>query len=351
MPIRTASMHLRRTVIRLCAVLIGVLAPLVAGVPMAAAFTAPTLVSPSGGADFTEGRAISFDWSGSLQGDAGPPTNTLDRSYFRVELARTDDVPAGGSSSCTTPASCVEWTELENFVTTDSGASTTSESLGAPAAAGYSWRVCAIGVADAEDPSANNTLEALACSSARTLTTVEASGTSGTPGTVTVTNNHTVDGADNVVTETRTTTLPGDPAPNKTVTLPDDDPRVAGFDSDQIDAVFGDGASSSVNLGEEGLDVNGESSGGGALSGLARGLGATIPGVPIPFWSLGLLLLSLPGAWLWRRSTLAMFDWPDGVQPTSVDLASGLGGVKPDDDPADVALTPDADSPPDRLVA
>lgn len=65
------------------------------------------------------------------------------------------------------------------------------------------------------------------------------------------------------------------------------------------------------------------SGGTGALGSVGRGLGATIPGLPIPFWVLALLAACVPMVIVWRRSILAMFDWEDG----SID---GYGTMPPD---------------------
>jgi hypothetical protein len=90
-------------------------------------------------------------------------------------------------------------------------------------------------------------------------------------------------------------------------------------------------------LGAGGLNGDGSS---GAFGALARGLGGSIPGVPIPFWSLLLLLVALPLSGMWRKSTLAMFDWP-GEGVSGLDDFDGTEMVKVGGDAADVAHTRD----------
>ena len=64
-----------------------------------------------------------------------------------------------------------------------------------------------------------------------------------------------------------------------------------------------------------------------------RLLGATLPLVPIPFWTLALLLACFPIARAWRRDVLGMFHWADG----SIDGSGGL-----DEAIADFASVQDA---------
>ena len=102
----------------------------------AAAATPPTLTTPAtGAANFAEGDSMTFVWTGALQGDP----DTLTRAFFRLEIVKSADMPAGEQS---------EWPTVENFVPTEPGANTTTASVGVPAAGAYRWRVCAWGVVD-----------------------------------------------------------------------------------------------------------------------------------------------------------------------------------------------------------
>jgi hypothetical protein len=50
----------------------------------------------------------------------------------------------------------------------------------------------------------------------------------------------------------------------------------------------------------------------GIAGAVVSSLGSNLPFVPIPFWTLALLLASVPIMIAWRRSVLGMFDWDDG---------------------------------------
>jgi hypothetical protein len=69
----------------------------------------------------------------------------------------------------------------------------------------------------------------------------------------------------------------------------------------------------------------------GVAGAVVSGLGSNIPFVPIPFWTLALLLACIPILHVWRRSVLGMFDWDDG----SID---GRGTF--DNSQADLELVP-----------
>jgi hypothetical protein len=65
------------------------------------------------------------------------------------------------------------------------------------------------------------------------------------------------------------------------------------------------------------VDAAAERSGvGGAI---AAGLSATLPGIPIPFWTLVMLAAAIPLARGWRRNVLDMFEWNDGTTNGSGD--------------------------------
>ncbi|MBC7644229.1 MAG: hypothetical protein H7123_03815 [Thermoleophilia bacterium] len=117
--------------------------------------------------------------------------------------------------------------------------------------------------------------------------------------------------------ETKTIETPAPPAPKAKVTriaVPHRDPHgVARFETTRTPTpTYGEkGTKSSVSLGSEGLNAGSNASGAGAFGFITSGLGATIPGLPIPFWSLAIFLLVAPMTHLWRRSLVGMFEWPE----------------------------------------
>lgn len=295
------------------------------------ATTPPVLQSPVNGASsFVEGDSMTFRWSGTLQGDP----DTLTRAYYRLEIASAADVPAGAQT---------EWTEVENYVVTEPGEAVTSATLGVPAAGSHKWRVCLWGVVD--DVVANEIQQLPGgCSSTRAFTSKVAASSRGSIGTLPVEERTQVAGEVRKVYVTRpgtTTTAPTTTSPVTPVTT-SPDPIVDTQPQDEVvaDAVFqplrgldsSERGVSSVGLGSQGLTAEPAASREGIGGSIASALSMTLPFLPIPFWVLALLLMCLPMAHLWRRSTLGMFDWPDGS-------VNGYGDMpKVDDDLAAVQV-------------
>ena len=294
--------------VALALLVVGLLTP-----ATASAYTAPVLASGSG-TNATEGQGITFDWSGGLQGDP----SAISRSFFRVELAVKDDNPIGQQAA---------WTRLTNYSITDAGDSTTTLQMGAPKAGTYEWRVCAWGVANANvDPA----VEQLICSPARTVAIAAATAPTQSSTVLTQTTTHTVTTAPTHVTKTILLPAPAVPAPKITrIAVPHKDPHgVARFEKSPVKApTYGDkGSSSSVSLGNEGLNAGSNASGAGAFGFISRGLGSTIPGLPIPFWSLLIFLLVAPLTHLWRRSLVGMFEWPEERDAMANDVDGPAAG-------------------------
>jgi len=309
-------MHRMRTLTGLfcCALMAAMLG--VPSISMAATVTPPTLSEPAASvSDLEEGKSVTFEWSGSLQGDA----SQRDRSFFRVEIAATEDVPSGTQST---------WSTLEASMQTNPGETETSVTLGVPAAGSYRWRVCAWGVADA---TVSETIEQLSggCSGSRPFTTTAAASTTGTGvGQITMEEKTIVDGETKTVYVERevddpaetTSTVPAqtsseDRTEVKDVFVPATfsalKPR-SGSSSDASGSGGTNEPASSVDLGDDGLDLDLAADKAGGISGaFTGGLSSTLPLVPIPFWTLALMLACLPIAHAWRRSVLAMFDQPD----------------------------------------
>lgn len=290
------------------------LAALLAIPSLAVAATPPVLEAPaSGAATFKEGGAMKFEWRGSLQGDA----DTLSRSFFRLEIIKAADLPTGAQS---------EWPSniIENFVPTEPGKAVTELELGVPNTGTYRWRVCAWGVVD--DVVANEIVQLPGgCSASRafeTSATAEGSQSIGelkveeriqVPGrveTVVVTRPGPVQPAEPEPVVTATSepaplpVEPAEPLPTSFTQLVERDPvsegggsALGGLESDEASPLTADQASS-----REGLSGS-----------IVNGLTSTLPLVPIPFWTLALLLACLPVARLWRGSVLGMFDWADGT--------------------------------------
>jgi hypothetical protein len=273
------------------------------GLPAAAsAATAPVLTAPEASAPAsTEGNSLEFTWTGTLQGDP----DTIDRSFFRLEVIKASEMPAGAQTEW--PSSAVE-----NFHVTTPGQAETSVTLGVPNAGEYRWRVCAWGV---EDDAVANVISQLpgGCSASRTFTTVAAADTNHSIGELPIKETKQVEGATRTVVVTR----PAPPAPATPEPPAEPEPAAplppASF-TDVKETKVQSSGTSALGLGDEGISLKADTAAdreglGGAIMG---GLSATLPLVPIPFWTLALLLACFPILRLWRRSVLGMFDWNDG---------------------------------------
>lgn len=306
---------------------LGLLAVLVCcAAPLSASAAPPSLQAPGGGTSVTEGSSVTYEWSGDLMGDPGE----RDRAFFVVEVIATSKMPSGQQAA---------W-DADTSRQTTPGSSATSAELGAPPAGNWKWRVCAWGVVDA---SVVQTVQQIpdGCSSSRSLTS--AVRTDNLNGEVAVVDEK------RTVTEARPPTViekvrPADPAaitPSPVPTTPrattpetievveeapikterGSSPTSSGSSSSSSKE---SGSKTALALGGGGSlagDAPGSSSGGdeattadrGAVaSAVSNSLSATIPGVPIPFWTLLFLFASLPVAIAWRRNVLGMFDWSDG---------------------------------------
>jgi hypothetical protein len=290
------------------------------------AATAPVLENPAAGASsFKEGAAMKFEWRGTLQGDP----DTLGRSFFRLEIIKSADMPSGAQA---------EWTNLENFFPTEPGKNATEVEIGVPNAGSYRWRVCAWGVVD--DVVANEIVQLPGgCSASRAFTTSAAAETNQTPGELKVEERVQVAGGVKTVYVDRPNPAAPQPATPAPVTPAQPEPKVEAPAPEEpapvtftklVDNAFGSGKSAS-SVG--GLDGQGSSpftaekaSSREGLSGhIMNGLSYSLPFVPIPFWTLALLLACLPIAKFWRGSVLQMFDWNDGT-------IDGSGGYADEDD-------------------
>ena len=308
----------------------------------AAAVTAPSLGSPTGGASAVEGDSLTVTWTGALQGDP----QAIDRAYFQVEVAQVDDVPSGTQSA---------WTTLENSRQTPAGETTQTVTLGVPTAGTYKWRVCAWGVVDVD---VDNTIQQLpgGCSVARTLVTKAAAANGGTVGMVEQQNKVQVAQPVKVIRRTRQPAAaapvvepaPAAPVDVAPVAAPVAKPEFTQIVREQVGAA----GSSSVTLPRRvKFDTSSDRTGvGGAI---ATGLGATLPGIPIPFWTLAMLMVAFPLARLWRRNVIDMFEWHDGTADGSGDPSRALQIMADDTSfkssirPTDTRATP---SPRDRAA-
>lgn len=180
--------------------------------------------------------------------------------------------------------------------------------LGAPPAGAYKWRVCAWGVVD--DLVANE-IEQLpsGCSAARSMTIKAAATSDHTIGEIKHQESRVVQGTPTVIERTR----PSEPTPAEPTPVapaPAEPEPPASFQEVVERSV--ETVGSAVDLSPDGSFD--ESEAGGFSGALAGGFGTTLPLVPIPFWTLALLLACVPVARVWRRSVLGMFEWPDGSE-------------------------------------
>lgn len=337
-------MVFRRTAFRIAPV---ILIAFLALPTCALAATPPVLEAPaSGSSSFKEGNAMKFEWRGTLQGDA----DTLSRSFFRLEIIKASEVPSGAQS---------EWTNLENFQTTDPGQSTTELELGVPNAGSYRWRVCAWGVVD--DVIANEIVQLPGgCSASRTFETSATADSNQTPTELKIENKVQVPGrVETVVVERPGPAQPTQPAP---VTTEPSQPAPVEEPEELLPATFtklvdnaldgtGGGESAVGGLGGDAgspLAAEQASSREGLGGTIAHGLTLTLPGIPIPFWTLLLLLACVPVAKYWRRDVLSMFDWADGTIDGSGDFSNlddDLATVPVANELKHRSTTADADAP------
>ena len=254
----------------------------------ALAATAPVLVAPDDNASVSTGDSVTFSWNGSLQGDS----NALARSYFRIEMLEH------------TQAS---WSDA-TYVLTDAGASSTRIAMAAPAEGAYRWRVCAYGVVD---ESSSLVIEQIACSSSNALTTVATSvQRTSSSNSLQVDRTTVVRKPNQTIVRQRpsgtsqapiTVTAPARTQVQERVEFASDDTSKANQETVSKRALKAAATDAGVTHGE----------GGGAGAVISDGLNATLPGVPVPFWSLLLLLVAMPMTWAWRTSLVAMFEWDD----------------------------------------
>jgi len=281
-----------------------------------AAGVAPVLTAPANAVGgFVEGGSMTFEWRGALLGDS----DAIGRSFFRVEIAAVSDVPAGAQST---------WTKVERAEQTEPGTTETTLTMGVPAAGTYKWRVCAWGVVD--DIAANEIQQMPGgCGAARSFSAIATVVNKAVPGELAQTTTRTEVAPPRIIEERR-------PA---TATTPEATDPVAADPAEPVEEVVEQGGaatftkliSTSRRPGYQGSAVEGlgpktitstTASGRrkkGFGSAIASGLGATLPLIPIPYWTLGLLLVCFPLARLWRRNVLEMFEWTDG----SVDGSGG----------------------------
>jgi hypothetical protein len=332
-------MHRFRTASIVCCALIGAL--FVA--PAAAFAAAPALTAPAAKAPpATEGGSTTFEWTGALQGDP----DTIERSFFRLEIIESTKLPSGAQST---------WPEgdVENFFQTEPGQNATSASIGVPAAGEYRWRVCAWGVVD--DLVANEIQQMPGgCSASRSLTTVAAAATSSAIGELKMEERRQVEGeVRRVYVQRPSAPAPVTPEPVAPVAADPVAPVIEPIE-ELVDAVFQDvgatsaeaGDGSALGLGAGSLSADQSSSREGIGGAILTGLGTTLPFVPIPFWTLALLLACFPLLRLWRRSVVGMFEWPDGsIDGRGTEYDDGLALVPLAQEVKVASTTADADAP------
>lgn len=321
-------LHRRSAPILACALfamLLGVPAP-------AAAMTVapPTLEKPAAeGATFREGGSIRFEWRGALQGHP----DTLDRSFFRLEIIKASTMPSGAQAA---------WPGVENFLQTESGALVNEATVGVPDAGDYRWRVCAWGVVNPETANEIQRLDG-GCSTSRSFATTVAAAGGGAVTELVVENKVTAPGPVETVVISRkregsgAAEPVGDAEPTPVTPTPTSTEEPAREAARPVPAIFtalratpstGGEATSALDIGSDAGGIGDSehaadrSAGPGGVRGaIGAGLGGTLPLVPIPFWTLLLLLACIPIARTWRGSVLGMFDWDDGT-------IDGSGGAR-----------------------
>lgn len=278
----------------------------------AAAATAPALRSPGPTVDpFTEGGSIKFEWSGTLQGDS----TALDRAFFRVEIIAAGKVPSGAQSV---------WSELENSAQTTPGSAATSITMGVPSVGAYRWRVCAWGVVNV---SLENMIQQLpdGCSASRAFSTVAAAASEKVPGELRLEERRQVAGGTHTVYVRRPAAPINDvtDGPAEEGPLVSEDP-VDEAEPEVLPASFQDVGDTTIESGagsalsgvgaraKESKDALHEGGASGVTGAVFGALGANVPFLPVPFWTLALLLACAPILRIWRRSVLGMFEWDDG---------------------------------------
>jgi hypothetical protein len=251
----------------------------------------------------TAGTSQKFRWSGTLQGDS----SARNRSYFRLELLKS------GESS---------WASAD-YTITEAGASINELTRAVPAAGSYRWRVCAYGV---EDVSVSNAITELACSSQFDMVSTAAptSQIEANPTPVVVERTRVVKLPDRRETRTRSTGPSRAAAPTETIVRRLPPEPVSFADTAERDSA-GEAVKDAVKKATPNAGVASEERGVGAA--ISNGLNATLPGLPVPFWALALLTISVPATLLWRKSLMAMFEWDDDTE----DLLDLDAGSQPSD--------------------
>jgi hypothetical protein len=257
---------------------------------------------------------MKFEWRGTLQGDP----DTTSRSFFRLEIIKDANMPNGAQT---------EWTNVENFSSTEPGKAVTELEVGVPNAGSYRWRVCAWGVVD--DIMANEIVQLPGgCSASRAFETTAATESNQTPGVLSIENKVQVPGRVEYVEVTRpgpvqpseptpVTPTPAKPEPTEPVKT-EPEPLLPTMFTELSDSATGGGGEASAVGGLGGAEGSPfESDQASSRKGLGgtvmNGLTMSLPFLPIPFWTLALLLACLPVAKYWRRDVLSMFDWADGT--------------------------------------
>ncbi|MCW2973505.1 MAG: hypothetical protein JWN72_1778 [Thermoleophilia bacterium] len=302
----------RRWLVAACIAACALVAPAAAG-----AATPPTLTAPAAAISPAEGGSIKFTWEGSLQGVA------VDQAYWRLEIAAAADVPTGPQAA---------WPKLDSFQQTNVGADVTTITTGVPSAGAYKWRVCAWGVADATV----NQIAQLAggCSGARAFTAVAAASKAGTVGVVTEKRTVQVAQPQQVVTRTRETPATTTPVQPEFIDVPlPAKPKAESTVSRVMQPAVSKAGVTKSAISQDDQDLLQAGAGsanrrdgvGGAVLG---GLSATLPGIPVPFWTLALLGISIPVVRRWRRNVLGMFDWSDDPSFDTLQTTSDATLVK-----------------------